>query len=167
MWKLTSSQCNVIWKSTKISQDWYSYQVFFCSNWQLDFPIKYSRSWSWSKETYLSGKMSVISFSNQFSGCFSHNSGEFLVGTRRGDPFIPCLPPPTVPCCTTRWNCRARKGSIPLYHACLSTARPLPTVSCLSFSVHGRPSKNVEFTRNRLQRPAWSIRGSRQTFAFV
>ena len=45
--------------------------------------------------------MSVISFSNQFSGCFSHNSGEFLVGTRTGDPFIPCLPPPTVPWCTT------------------------------------------------------------------
>ena len=48
-------------------------------------------SWTWSKETYLSGKMSVISFSNQFSGCFSHNSGDFLAATRTEDPFIPCL----------------------------------------------------------------------------
>ena len=50
-----------------------------------------ARSWSWSKETYLSGKMSVISFSNQFSGCFSHNSGDFLAAARTEDPFIPCL----------------------------------------------------------------------------
>ena len=105
-----------------------------------------ARSWSWSKETYLSGKMSVISFSNQFSGCFSHNSGDFLPCTRTEDPFIPCLylspqyhtmPLCTTPSsqCTTRWNW-LQEGSIPLYHACLSTARPLPTVSCASFSVH-------------------------------
>ena len=50
-----------------------------------------ARSWSWSKVTYLSGKMSVISFSNQFSRCFSHNSGDFLLDTRTENPFIPCL----------------------------------------------------------------------------
>ena len=60
-------------------------------NWKQAFYLFCAWSWTWSKETYLSGKMSVISFSNQFSRCFSHNSGGFFLSARRGDPFIPCL----------------------------------------------------------------------------
>ena len=58
----------------------------------------------------------------------------------RLDPFIPCLP----------------------LHRATATVCFLPQL----FSPRLR-SKNVEFTRNRLQRPAGSIRESRQTFAFV
>ena len=91
--------------------------------------------------TYLSGKMSVISFSNQFSRCFSHNSGDFLLDARTENPFIPCLYlwPLYQGLVVPNYDgiVTSKKGWIPLYHACLSTARPLPTLSCPSFSVDG------------------------------
>ena len=109
--------------------------------------------------------MSVISFSNQFSRCFSHNSGGFLSGARTGDPFIPCGQP-TVVMYNTRDDCPQER--LDPFIPCLPLHRATATVCFLPqlFSPRLR-SKNVEFTRNRLQRPAGSIRESRQTCAFV
>ena len=102
--------------------------------------------------------MSVISFSNQFSRCFSHNSGGFLSGARTGDPFIPCGQP-TVVMYNTRDDCPQER--LDPFIPCLPLHRATATVCFLPqlFSPRLR-SKNVEFTRNRLQRPAGSIRES-------
>ena len=102
--------------------------------------------------------MSVISFSNQFSRCFSHNSGGFLSGARTGDPFIPCGQP-TVVMYNTRDDCPQER--LDPFIPCLPLHRATATVCFLPqlFSPRLR-SKNVEFTRNRLQRPPGSIRES-------
>ena len=69
-------------------------------------------------------------------------------------PLYPSLPVCTcLPCitihhleanhwlCTSRWNW-LQEGSIPLYHACLSTAPPLPNASCPSlFCSATKPTK--------------------------
>ena len=68
------------------------------------------------------------------------------LAARRFDPFIPCLPLHRA----TATDCFLRQLFC-----------PPPRL------LHAGRGKNVEFTRNRLQRPAGSIRESRQTFAFV
>ena len=68
-------------------------------------------------------------------------------------PLYPSLPVPVSPVlqyhhlaanrwlCTSRWNW-LQEGSIPLYHACLSTAPPLPNASCPSlFCSATKPTK--------------------------
>ena len=61
------------------------------------------------------------------------------LAARRFDPFIPCLPLHRA----TATDCFLRQLFC-----------PPPRL------LHAGRGKNVEFTRNRLQRPAWSIRGA-------